>query len=82
MEKLTKSELYDYLEEQTFQNIIKWRRVELLRVIDGERVVNVFPQSNQRTKLLRDGVLTSSYGHGGKRLEVSWKARRMLERDV
>ena len=70
---------YDILEEQTFRNIVLHiRKSELLRIIEGESVVEVIPQSNQRSKLLRDGVLYAYYGGGGKRLAVSHRAKTLL----
>ena len=72
-------ELYDMLEEQTFRNIVLYiRKAELLRIIDGEPAVEVIPQSNQRSKLLRDRVLETYYGSGGKRIIVSNRAKALL----
>ena len=75
-------ELYDMLEEQTFRNIVLCiRKAELIRIIDGEPAIEVIPQSNQRSKLLRDGVLRMFYGNGGKQIIVSNRAKYLLGND-
>ena len=79
LNKLTKTELNQWLEDTTFNNIIYWRRDELQRILDGEKAIHVIPQSNQRSKLLRDGVLVSIYRRAGKSISVSPKAIRLME---
>ena len=79
LEKLSKEVLYDLLEEITFANIVNWRKEELLRIIGGEKAIDVIPQSNQRSKLNRDGVLNIVFNRGGKTIIVSPKAMRLLE---
>ena len=75
-------ELYDILEEQTFRNIVLCiRKEELIQIIKGDSAVDVIPQSNQRSKLLRDGVLEAYYGAGGKRIIVSNRAKHLLRND-
>ena len=82
LEKLSKSELYEALEEITFNNIVNWRREELLRILDGERAIHVIPQSNQRHKLNRDGILEIIFKRGGKTVVVSPRAIRILEEET
>ena len=82
LEKLTKSELYEYLEDMTFHNIVVWRRPELMRIIDGEKAVHVIPKSNQRRKLNRDGILDIVYRRGGKSIVVSPRAVKLLEEET
>ena len=82
LEKLTKSELYEYLEDMTFRNIIVWRRPELMRIVEGENAVQVIPKSNQRRKLNRDGVLNIVYKRGGKSIVVSPRAMKLLEEET
>ena len=81
LEKLSKSELYEALEEITFNNIVNWRREELLRILGGERAIHVIPQSNQRHKLNRDGILEIIFKRGGKTVVVSPRAIRILEEE-
>ena len=81
LEKLTKQELYEALEEITFNNIVNWRRPELLRILDGERAIHVIPQSNQRHKLNRDGILEIIFRRGGKTVAVTSRAIRILEEE-
>ena len=69
----------EYLVDITYRNIIETRREELLRIIAGEKAVDVIPTSNQRSKLKRDNVLKVVYMQGGKHIIVSDKARRLLE---
>ena len=70
----------ELLEEETYRNIVLYiRRESLLRIINGEKAVDVIPQSNQRSKLLRDKVLETYYKAGGKRIAVTDRARRLLE---
>ena len=80
--KLTDSQIIDMAPEITFHNILGWRREELLRIIDGERATHVIPESNQRSKLMRDGVLMSIYRRGGKEIIVTPKARILLEEQL
>jgi len=65
-------------EEQTFRNIIRHRSPELTRIASGESAVRVIPESNQRRKLRRDGVLTVRFGLGGKRVVLTEKALNTL----
>ena len=51
------SKLQQELEDRTFSNIIYMRRPELVRILSGEKAIDVIPQSNQRRILRRDGVL-------------------------
>ena len=67
------------LEELTFHNILYFRREELNRIMNGESAVDVIPESNQRSKLLRDGVLMAVYVRGGKRIQVTPRAVRGME---
>jgi len=66
------------LEEQTFRNILNTRRYELVRIVNGERATEVIPQSNQRRKLRRDGVLEMLYGQGGRRIILTQEAVKAL----
>ena len=81
LEKLSKVELYEALEEITFNNIVHWRKPELLRILGGERAIHVIPQSNQRHKLNRDGILEIGFKRGGKTVSVSARAIRILEEE-
>jgi len=66
------------LEERTFTNIIYMRRPELIRILNGEKAVDVIPQSNQRRILRRDGVLETLYKHGGKTIQVTRRAEEAI----
>ena len=50
LDMVPKEQLEDMLEDLTFRNIVQWRRDELMRILDGEKVIDVIPQSNQRRK--------------------------------
>ena len=78
MTAYSKEEL-KWFEEKTFSNIINWRRPELLRILDGEKPIDVIPQSNQRRKLSRDGVLVTTYKMAGRVINLTPRARTMLE---
>ena len=78
---MSKQELYKFCEEKTFQNILTWRRPELLRILNGELATVVIPESNQRVKLVRDGVLQTYYARAGKRVRLTDKAKRVLTED-
>jgi len=69
----------EYLVDITYRNMIHTRREELLRIMAGEKAVDVIPTSNQRSKLKRDNILEVVYHQGGKQIIVSDKARRLLE---
>ena len=79
VQTLTDEEIMDMLPEISFQNILQMRQTELLRIMDGERAVDVIPQCNQRRILRRDGILKQVYLHGGKTLIVTSKAQLLLE---
>jgi len=68
-----------FCEERTFRNIINWRKEELLRILDGEKPIDVIPQSNQRRKLNRDGVLVTTYKMAGRVINLTPRARTVLE---
>ncbi len=65
-------------EERTFKNIIYMRRPHLIRILNGEKAVDVIPQSNQRRILRRDGVLELLYKHGGKTIQVTQRAEEEI----
>jgi len=69
----------EQLEDITFRNIIHWRKDELERILDGEKVIDVIPQSNQRRKLYRDGILVSKYKRAGRTITLTPKAKKLLE---
>ena len=79
MTEMSKEELYKFCEERTFRNIINWRREEFMRILGGEKPVDVIPQSNQRRKLYRDGVLVTKYRMAGRIINLTPRAISMLE---
>ena len=78
MKGFTQEEL-ELCETITFRNIINWRKEELLRILDGEKAIDVIPQSNQRRKLNRDGVLVTHYQMAGRIISLTPRAKLMLE---
>ena len=70
--------LQQELEDRTFSNIIYMRRPELVRILSGEKAIDVIPQSNQRRILRRDGVLETLYKHGGKTIKVTQRAEEAV----
>ena len=79
LNNMTDAEILDNLEEITCRNIIEMRRPELLRIIAGEKAVDVIPQCNQRFILRRDGIIDVGYMHGGKTIMVTQRAIQVLE---
>ena len=79
IKNMTDEEILANLPEITFQNIIDMRQPQLMRIMYGEKAVDIIPQCNQRRILRRDGILKQVYLHGGKTLIVTHKAQALLE---
>jgi len=67
------------LESLSFKNLVNFYKPELLRVLNGERVSEVFSRFTRR-RLARLGLLCLVYRGGGRRLQVSEKVLKILER--
>jgi len=79
LENASKEQIEDLLDDITFHNIILWRKDELKRILGGEKPIDVIPQSNQRRKLYRDGILISTYQRAGRVIKLTPKAKKLLE---
>jgi len=67
------------LEELSLYNLIHFYEDELLEILAGERVGDVFTTSNKRKTLIKYGILSYDYGEAGKRTFIPEKVRRILE---
>jgi len=69
-------------QEQTFhdiskRNAIDFYREELLKIENGERATDHFNE-RQRKSLVKQGILTRVYGHGGCKLMLTEEAKRIM----
>ncbi len=69
-------------QEQTFhdiskRNAIDFYREELLKIENGERATDHFNE-RQRKSLVKQGILTRVYGHGGCKLMLTDEAKRIM----
>ena len=79
LKQMNDRELNEWLEEQTFRNIVHFRQDQLWRIIEGEQARDVIPKPGTRANLTRDGVLRSYHAFMGRKYEVTMKARAVLE---
>ena len=68
-------------EQQSMINIILFYIEELLKVDKGEKATDYFNE-RQRKTLVKQGVLTRSYGHGGCRLHLTSKTKQIIQNIV
>ncbi len=65
------------VEQQSIINIVLFYREELLKIDRGEKATDHFNE-RQRRSLVKQGILTRNYGHGGCRLELSKRTRQII----
>jgi hypothetical protein len=65
------------LEQQSMTNIIHFYREELLKVEKGGKATEHFNE-RQRKALVKQGILTRVYGHGGCKLRLTEQAKRII----
>ncbi len=70
-----KRETLDY---QSLRNTIEFYQEELLKIEDGEKATEHFNE-RQRKSLVKQGILERKYGHGGCRLKLTKKAKRIID---
>jgi hypothetical protein len=68
------------LEEQSMVNVVKFYREELLGIDRGEKATDHFNE-RQRKSLVKQGILTRCYGHGGCRLELTRETKKIINSD-
>ena len=66
------------LERKSLLNLIDFYKPEFLRVLSGELANEVFSTFTRR-RLTRLGLLYLTYQGGGRRLQVSERAQKILE---
>ena len=66
------------LDYQSMRNTIEFYQEELLKIEDGEKATEHFNE-RQRKSLVKQGILERTYGHGGCRLRLTHKAKRILD---
>jgi hypothetical protein len=67
------------LEYQSLMNAIGFYQEELLKIEGGEKATDHLNE-RQRKSLVKQGILERKYGHGGCRLRLTSKAKRIMER--
>lgn len=65
------------LEDRSITNVVHFYREELLKIDQGEKATDHFNE-RQRKSLVKQGVLSRSYGQGGCRLELTKKTRKII----
>ncbi len=68
-------------EERSRRNVIHFYREELLKVDEGEKATEHFNE-RQRKSLVKQGVLTRTYGHGGCRLELTKQTKKIIKKQA
>ena len=66
------------LEQQSMSNIIHFYREELLKIDKGGKATDYFNE-RQRKALVKQGVLTRVYGHGGCKLRLTDVAKIIMQ---
>lgn len=66
------------LEEQSTINVVRFYREELIKIDNGEKATDHFNE-RQRKSLVKQGILTRCYGHGGCRLELTRETRKIIK---
>ena len=69
------------LEQQSMINVIYFYLEELLKIDKGEKATDYFNE-RQRKSLVKQGVLTRSYGQGGCRLQLTNKTKQIMQNMV
>ena len=69
------------LEQQSMINVIYFYLEELLKIDKGEKATDYFNE-RQRKSLVKQGVLTRSYGQGGCRLQLTDKTKQIMQNMV
>jgi len=68
----------EMLEYQSLKNAIGFYQEELLKIESGEKATDHFNE-RQRKSLVKQGILERTYGHGGCRLRLTSKAKRIID---
>ena len=67
------------LEELSLYNLVHFYEEELQAVLDGGRVGDIFTTSNERSRLIKHGVLDYGYDTAGRRTYITDKVKHILE---
>ena len=68
-------------EQQSLVNVVYFYLEELLKVDRGEKATDFFNE-RQRKSLVKQGVLTRSYGHGGCKLQLTIQTKQIIQNIV
>ena len=71
-------DIQETLEYQSLRNAIEFYQEELLKIEGGEKATDHFNE-RQRRSLVNQGILERKYGHGGCRLKLTKKAKRIID---
>jgi hypothetical protein len=69
------------LERQSIINAIFFYKEELLKIDEGEKATDHFNE-RQRKSLVKQGILSRNYGHGGCRLELTSQTKQIIQNMV
>ena len=69
------------LEQRSMSNIIQFYLEELLKIEEGEKATEYFNE-RQRKALVKQGVLSRCYGHGGCRLQLTSTTKQIIQNMV
>lgn len=69
------------LEELSLYNLVHFYEDELQEILAGERVGNVFTTSNERSRLIKHGVLDYGYDAAGRRTYITDEVKHILEKE-
>lgn len=69
------------LDQRSTMNTIDFYQEELLKIQRGEKATVHFNE-RQRKSLVKQGILKRKYGHGGCRLELTEKTKRIMDDEV
>lgn len=84
MQKTLEEALYsdEALEYASLANLVHFYEEELLEIQAGKRVREVFTTSNERSRLIKHGVLNYGYDAAGRRTYITDVVKRLLEESV
>ena len=69
--------MHETLDYQSLRNTIEFYKEELLKIEDGEKATIHFNE-RQRKSLAKQGILERKYGHGGCKLRLTDKAKKII----
>lgn len=81
MQKTLEEVIYsnESLEYWSLLNNVHFYQQKLQEILSGKEVKEVFPTSNERSRLIKHGVLDYGYGPAGRKTFITEQAKRLLE---